>query len=78
MIEPIPDVAIVDETEPYPGRIRVAFRDGSVQTYHLDVQQPSPLVVEMNELARQMKERLETFGGYKYKEKGKGKRRDRK
>lgn len=77
MIEPIPNVAIVDRTEPYPGRIRVAFRDGSVQTYHLDVQQPPPNVVEMNQLMAKMKERLETFGGYKYKEKGMGKRRGR-
>ena len=77
MINPIAKVAIVDRTEPYPGKIRVAFEDGSVQTYHLEVQQPSPLVVEMNELARQMKESLEAFGGYKHKEKGKGKRRDK-
>lgn len=75
MIEPIPDVAIVDETEPYPGRIRVAFKDGSVQTYHLDVPQPSPLVEEMNAMMEQMERRLETFGGYKYKGKDTGKRR---
>ena len=71
MIEPIPDVAVVDRTEPYPSKIRIAFKDGSVQSYHLDIEQPPPNVVEMNELARQMKARLETFGGYKYKEKGK-------
>ena len=74
MIKPIVDIAILKTGEPYPERIGVAMKDGKKAVYVLEVKQPNPIVVEMNTLMRETKIRIESFGGYKYKEKG-GRRR---
>lgn len=49
----------------YPETIRVSFCNGKIRTYHLAVEQPKPVTVDAETMARIM--RASTFGGYKGK-----------
>ena len=66
MIKQLANVAIIEEGEPYPMRIGVAFADGHTVTYIMDVTQPSPILEDMNRRISEMETKLERFVGYQY------------
>lgn len=71
-VHPIPDVFGIWEHDwsVYPDVIRVPMRDGHVVDYFKPVEQPAPILgIWLDHFAKTCQ-----VGGYKYKEKGRGKR----
>ena len=74
--KPLAEVIYIYDGEwsEYPETVRLTMNDGHVMTYKLEVKQPEPRLTGL----------LDKFGeaccvgGYKYKEKGRGKRSGRK
>lgn len=52
----------------YPETVKILMTDGHYMSYRLDVKQPKPQLVGMLDQFKAV-----CVGGYKYKEKGKGK-----
>jgi len=73
-INPIPDVFPVHEHDwsVYPDKVRVLMKNGVVVDYYRAVEQPAPVLKGMLDSFSRT-----CFGGYKYKEKGRGKRSGR-
>ena len=71
-IDPLADVVPYwnGDYSTYPEAIRVNMADGKTVRYVLEVKQPEPVFRDLLDRFNQT-----VFGGYKYKEKGKGKRR---
>ena len=56
----------------YPDSLRVSFENGKTVKYVIEIQQPEPVLGKMLDRFNHI-----CFGGYKYKEKGRGKRSGR-